>query len=1747
MKFFPAALTLFLMAASLLPCRAAWIGRFEGWQNTGRVWETAVKPDLGHYNDGAVIPFRFVTTLKAGSFHVVRLRYDFSTGGVDRFIDYLASPGATEPNVSFLDGVTLPGDQRVPKYWPIPRDLGLTPPNSSFVQPPGQLMTYNAKDVIFGTSYNTIKGVRELLVCYTVEGAVRSGDRTVVIAFGGHLASVEDWGPEGGASQFPGRSRKAYARSDGRSPLAVSVEPSAAGPAANLELTQTGPAFACPGSEVSYQVTLKNLGPNIATEIELTDLLPGQATLLSAQTSAGTLSGTGPVFLKLASLAPGASATVTFLMRIDAAGNGSAVNLASVTSVSPDPVPGNNSASVSTSTLDSEGPVVTVPADYLLDLAEGQCELPVDFAAAPATATDNCTGVIELTYTPPTGTILGPGDHVVSVTAQDQVGNVTTGTFTVRIRDNPNVSWPAARPLALAESSPGLLQATFSQCLNSFDQSRWYRFSVKPGDQVIAVLSGLPQNYDLVLFRDIQQTYDELTAQAQDLPLLNAQFAADAFSPTAFSPDAFSPAAFSPAAFSPAAFSPAAFSPAAFSPAAFSPAAFSPTAFSPDAYSPAAFSPTAFSPTAFSPTAFSPTAFSPAAFSPAAFSPTAFSPAAFSDAQIRSVIAVSAFAGTANEGLIANAWNSTGEFYVRVRGRNGVFESGAPFELSVYVLTGACEGVELTAPSGTGSGPVAAAGNFHTLILTDSERIVDDGSKLALTSKLAELAARSEVRGRIIDLSAYPQVKWFQAQADLNYECPFAKNLVAASIREVIRQWRALNPIDNLVLVGNDGVIPFFRYPDQAMLGPEKNYVPPVMDLTASQASLRLNYVLGQDAYGASCELSLKVANLPLPEVPVGRLVETPAEIIGMVQAYLETASGVLPSPASALVTGYDFLTDAAIGVEAELAAGMGSSVETLISPANVAPANGWTADQLRQALFGQRHDLVYLAGHFSAFSALAADYETFILASELEAATTDFKNTILFSAGCHSGYNAVDGEGIPFVTPQPDWPQAAARRQATLIAGTGYQYGDTDFIEYSERLYLRFARELRMGSGPVSVGQALLRAKRHYLATTPVMRGIHEKSFLEASLFGLPMLSVNMPVGRLPAELDPSVVGALTAASFDPGQYLGLATAELTVVPSLTEHTVTLQNIEGGNSVQAKYLEGSNGVLVNPAEPILPLEARSVGVANTTLRGVGFRGGTYADEAGVIPLTGAATTEIRGVHASFLTDVLYPVRFWSVNYFDILCGGAGDSTRFFVWPAQFLSDNGVDPVGTLRRHTQLNFRLFYSNNSQAYNLDDGSGTITPALSAPPAINGVFSETVGNKIRFRVFVTGNPAAGIQEVWVTYTAVQGSPYGQWKSFDLTQDSTDSTLWQGELDWVALGAASADVRFLVQAVNGVGLTTLNTRLGALHVPDQNDGWETAGAVPTSVQLLNPPDEADFGDKLTLTASWAGPAGETVANRSLVFNLGNQQVVARTDAAGVATAKFNVLTVPGTYELKVTFQGGFGLAPSLDAASFLIKPAPTQLELTVHGASLSTGGTQTVSARLSDNNGPLIERSVLFIVTGDSTVVRAAITDLTGRARLGALPTGTYSVTATFGERVTLPDGVTVIDLRDVRYLGSQASTRLVVDAEPPAGTITVNKPVFRTANNLMVPVTVRPAFTDASGAPVSVILRVTSNESENSIGGSDPGPDIQITGPLTVDLRAQRAPTGSGRIYTILVETTDPLGNKRQDQVTVTVPR
>lgn len=1006
---------------------------------------------------------------------------------------------------------------------------------------------------------------------------------------------------------------------------------------------------------------------------------------------------------------------------------------------------------------------------------------------------------------------------------------------------------------------------------------------------------------------------------------------------------------------------------------------------------------------------------------------------------------MSATPGTSDKSLVVNTWNNTGNFYVRVVGHGTAFNTSSPFTITVTEGPTTCTAVTDTTLTPR---PVMTATGLNTVILTDSSAIALDATLPGpaggtLRTTLAALAQRREINGVVVDLAGDARVSALKQQAANNPACPFAENLVAQEIKGIVDSYRA-NPLQYVVIVGDDSVVPFFRSPDESMLGEESEYVPPVQSDSPSEASLSLNFVLSQDAYGSNTTVSLPSNDFPVPGLAVGRLVKEPAEIAGVIAAYV-AANGVVV-PGSSLVTGYDFLAQAATAVTTELAAGIGAAsgpMDTLITPDGVSaqdtspyPAGPWTATDLAGLLFGPRHDVIFLAGHFSANNTLAADFKTTLVTTDLAASTTDFTNSIVFGAGCHFGYDIVDRDAISGVTLTLDWAQAFAQKQATLIAGTGYQYGDTDFIEYNEQIYINFARELRAGIGPIAVGAALVAAKLDYLSTTPNIRGIPEKALLETSLYGLPMLGVNMPSGRGAGGGGATITPVAVASG--PASSLGLDTYDLSVAQSqypLYPHTISLTNAQGGPNVTASWLSGPDGVVNSPGEPALPLVAVNVTPSDPSLvlRGVGFRGGTYVDSGPLYPFSGAPATELSSPHVPFISPVFYPAPMWTANYFGALAGTGG--TELLVTPTQYIAADLVAGTSTQREYTDLDVRLYYSGNlTQA------------ALSDAPSIVSVNAQPNAGGVLFAVQVTGNPAAAVYQVWITYTSAGANA---WTPLDLSQcvaplpagcgATENSSLWVGQL-----AGAPTNLQYVVQAVSGVGLVALDDNRGAYYL--------LAGLTPeaTTLALVSPPTSATIGDNLTITAKLTF-GGAPVAGKTVVMAIGDTTKVGATGSDGSVTVTAPVAAVTGSYQITAAFAGDNVYQESSTSAAFTVGRAPSSL------AALGPAGA-TLTGVLGGVTEALQEEAVSFSVTGPAGAITIwANTDNLGRAILPppGLPAGSYTVTqAAFGGNATF--AATSLTLAQP-FIVSKLAQSLSFDAIPDMNYGDANFAVYASASS------------------------------------------------------------------------------------------
>ena len=157
-------------------------------------------------------------------------------------------------------------------------------------------------------------------------------------------------------------------------------------------------------------------------------------------------------------------------------------------------------------------------------------------------------------------------------------------------------------------------------------------------------------------------------------------------------------------------------------------------------------------------------------------------------------------------------------------------------------------------------------------------------------------------------------------------------------------------------------------------------------------------------------------------------------------------------------------------------------------------------------------------------------------------------------------------------------------------------------------------------------------------------------------------------------------------------------------------------------------------------------------------------------------------------------------------------------------------------------------------------------------------------------------------------------------------------------------------------------------------------------------------------------------------------------------------------------------------------------------------------------------------------------DGTVIGATTDPLTYTEQ------GTHIVTWTFEDE----NGNTT----------TQTQSVIVQDTEPPViEDISVDPCILWPPNHKMRPVSVSVTATDnCDESPVSTIVSVTSSQPLNGKGDGNTDTDWEITGDLTVDLRAERSrKIKSNREYTITVECTDAAGNSSTGTVKVIVPK
>jgi hypothetical protein len=146
------------------------------------------------------------------------------------------------------------------------------------------------------------------------------------------------------------------------------------------------------------------------------------------------------------------------------------------------------------------------------------------------------------------------------------------------------------------------------------------------------------------------------------------------------------------------------------------------------------------------------------------------------------------------------------------------------------------------------------------------------------------------------------------------------------------------------------------------------------------------------------------------------------------------------------------------------------------------------------------------------------------------------------------------------------------------------------------------------------------------------------------------------------------------------------------------------------------------------------------------------------------------------------------------------------------------------------------------------------------------------------------------------------------------------------------------------------------------------------------------------------------------------------------------------------------------------------------------------------------------------------------------------------------------VTGIDGDHVIGLAYILEPETRRGLLWSLDDTPPALDPVPSTATLWPANHKMVTVVIAANATDGSGSPLALTAEVTSNEAEDAPGEGDGDTASDWTTPVvssssgtvTVDLRAERAGNGTGRVYTVTITATDSSGNSSTAASLIRVP-
>ncbi|MCB1058273.1 MAG: hypothetical protein KDD11_22465 [Acidobacteria bacterium] len=846
--------------------------------------------------------------------------------------------------------------------------------------------------------------------------------------------------------------------------------------------------------------------------------------------------------------------------------------------------------------------------------------------------------------------------------------------------------------------------------------------------------------------------------------------------------------------------------------------------------------------------------------------------------------------------------------------------------------------------------------SVDTVILLNSARMEDT---FGMTPEelhnfmvaVADLADHPAVNGIVVDLAGVTDLQTLYAEWDADPASATKANLVLLGCHSDINH--SLPPdctsgeldgihdvvtslanqiypqTEYVIVIGDDRIVPMTRIQDRAALFPESNYPSddPDSELTI-QGGSTVALALADDRYLSDDPLAVRDRVWPqaltgqifLPELSLGRLVETPAEITSSIASFI-SHDGVLDLGArdpvtghKVLTTGYDFLIDSGRLIRDRWKAFLGAGSDdgslapvdgTLLTPTWNLPVVPDRVAELRAHLGGNGGDpygVSSLNGHATHFELgvpgmSVSDIQGLpmsdIYGSDACGSPTlgalDLAGSVIYSVGCHSGLS-VPGSCALDQDHSLDVAQTALSRGAGAYLGsTGYGWGLVHGIGYGERLVQIFTEELSRG-GPVVVGHAARTAKIRYHLEAQRFDAYDEKTLMQWALYGFPMFKLlsgdeQAAVGRSGFKGLAPTLKQLGSPSGTSGPIRSRRLSALGGPPpppflvstrvlfDLTASGVFAKRNALGESISepgcpdpapgepAGCYYTLNGVATGSTDlPIEPYFVFSSRLSGTSQHGVLWAGGTYDEEQGWEPIFAELVSNggDGSNHGATPRHILLKPRPpRALGGADPACSASDLEVSSVVVPVGEVLQND-DPIPSYSIHrTYRNVDLeMFFFNNTA----SGAGNCDrsgPEFGAP-TFGDVYHEVGGTAVRWAV--PASDAGGVWRVLVVFTdhSLDENGQGRWVPVEL---ESDGSVWTGEISV----SEATEITYVIQAVDNRGNVSwfdfVAEELPASGVPVDLPATTTAliapGSADLALSLRDAPDPVGQDQLLRYTA--------------------------------------------------------------------------------------------------------------------------------------------------------------------------------------------------------------------------------------------------------------------------------------------------